>query len=255
MINCNANASANIPSLCVYWMQIATKLLAHKNHYRRVKGAAKWSSTFVTRLTSLGTQHCQNCIAYNTNNGRLTQLDELILGIFGPQIASSNMAKAMEDFYLRYYVGHKGKFGHEFLEFEFRPDGKLRYANNSNYKNDTMIRKEAYVHHSVMEELKRVIVDSEIMQEDDSLWPPPDRVGRQVRQTFAMRLCAQLTIFVFTGIGNCHWRRAHLIHHIQNGFASRCQSVQRSRRPARFLLFGAGSQVFSILAHRIALQN
>lgn len=31
------------------------------------------------------------------------------------------------DFYLRYYVGHKGKFGHEFLEFEFRPDGKLRY--------------------------------------------------------------------------------------------------------------------------------
>ena len=92
-----------------------------------------------------------------------------------------------------YYVGHKGKFGHEFLEFEFSPDGesprclcffffylwgwgrqhvcispakhtrldrhpflffmlkhyphtentgKLRYANNSEYKNDTMIRKE-----------------------------------------------------------------------------------------------------------------
>ena len=29
------------------------------------------------------------------------------------------------DFYVRYYVGHKGKFGHEFLEFEFRPDGEL----------------------------------------------------------------------------------------------------------------------------------
>jgi protein mago nashi len=41
-----------------------------------------------------------------------------------------------------YSVGHKGKFGHEFMEFEFRPDGKLRYANNSNYKNDVMIRKE-----------------------------------------------------------------------------------------------------------------
>lgn len=88
---------------------------------------------------------------------------------------------ASEDFYLRYYVGHKGKFGHEFLEFEFRPDGKLRYANNSNYKNDTMIRKEAYVHNSVMDELKRIIVDSEIMAEDDAAWPPPDRVGRQVR--------------------------------------------------------------------------
>lgn len=93
-----------------------------------------------------------------------------------------------EDFYLRYYVGHKGKFGHEFLEFEFRPDGKLRYANNSNYKNDTMIRKEAYVHNSVMDELKRVILDSEIMDEDDSLWPPPDRVGRQVKNIILSQL-------------------------------------------------------------------
>lgn len=33
---------------------------------------------------------------------------------------------ANSDFYVRYYVGHKGKFGHEFLEFEFRPDGKTR---------------------------------------------------------------------------------------------------------------------------------
>lgn len=114
-----------------------------------------------------------------------------------------------EDFYLRYYVGHKGKFGHEFLEFEFRPDGKLRYANNSNYKNDTMIRKEAYVHHSVMEELKRVILDSEIMAEDDSLWPPPDRVGRQVSLDDCD--CSHCLVFArlqnsIPGIGNCHWR-------------------------------------------------
>lgn len=32
------------------------------------------------------------------------------------------------DFYLRYYVGHKGKFGHEFLEFEFRPDGEFCFG-------------------------------------------------------------------------------------------------------------------------------
>ena len=37
-----------------------------------------------------------------------------------------------------------------------------RYANNSNYKNDTMIRKEAYVHQAVMDELRRVIEDSEV---------------------------------------------------------------------------------------------
>ncbi|PAV78263.1 hypothetical protein WR25_17662 [Diploscapter pachys] len=83
------------------------------------------------------------------------------------------------DFYVRYYVGHKGKFGHEFLEFEFRPNGMLRYANNSNYKNDTMIRKEATVSPSVIKELKRIVEDSEIMQEDDSKWPEPDKVGRQ----------------------------------------------------------------------------
>ena len=47
-----------------------------------------------------------------------------------------------DQFYCRYYVGHKGKFGHEFMEFEITSDGKLRYSNNSNYKNDFMIRKE-----------------------------------------------------------------------------------------------------------------
>lgn len=35
------------------------------------------------------------------------------------------------DFYLRYYVGHKGKFGHEFLEFEFRPDGEFPFGGNT----------------------------------------------------------------------------------------------------------------------------
>ena len=64
------------------------------------------------------------------------------------------MSEASDDFYLRYYVGHKGKCGHEFLEFEFRPDGKLRYANNSNYKKDILIRKEVYVNRAVIEELK-----------------------------------------------------------------------------------------------------
>ena len=38
------------------------------------------------------------------------------------------MPTVEKDFYVRYYVGHMGKFGHEFLEFELRPDGKLRYG-------------------------------------------------------------------------------------------------------------------------------
>nr|AAW78959.1 GekBS113P [Gekko japonicus] len=60
-------------------------------------------------------------------------------------------------FYLRYYIGHQGEVrARASCSSNYRPDGKLRYANNSNYKNDVMIRKEAYVHKSVMEELKRI---------------------------------------------------------------------------------------------------
>ena len=35
------------------------------------------------------------------------------------------MAASKGDFYCRYYVGHKGKFGHEFLEFEFTSAGQV----------------------------------------------------------------------------------------------------------------------------------
>lgn len=35
-----------------------------------------------------------------------------------------------DPFYVRYYSGHQGKFGHELLEFEYT-GGRLRYANNT----------------------------------------------------------------------------------------------------------------------------
>ncbi len=84
-----------------------------------------------------------------------------------------------EEFYVRYYVGHKGKFGHEFLEFEFRPDGILRYANNSRYKKATMIRKQCKVTSAVLDEVKRIVKLSEITQENDTNWPTPKDEGRQ----------------------------------------------------------------------------
>ena len=93
--------------------------------------------------------------------------------------SSCPRGKMGDDFYCRYYIGHKGKFGHEFMEFEITSDGKLRYANNSNYKNDVMIRKEVYVGQSVIDEVKRIVTDSEVTAEDDNNWPQPDRVGRQ----------------------------------------------------------------------------
>jgi len=91
---------------------------------------------------------------------------------------------ASEPFYLRYYSGHSGRFGHEFLEFDFRVvgDGRsavARYANNSNYRNDSLIRKEMCVSALMVQEIKRIIKDSEIMKEDDTKWPQKNKDGRQ----------------------------------------------------------------------------
>lgn len=38
----------------------------------------------------------------------------------------------------------------------------MRYRNNSNYKQDTEIRKKAYVSQAVLDELKRIIADAEV---------------------------------------------------------------------------------------------
>ncbi|KKK24053.1 Mago nashi domain protein [Aspergillus ochraceoroseus] len=94
------------------------------------------------------------------------------------------MANQNETFYLRYYSGHSGRFGHEFLEFDFRTlgDGRsaaVRYANNSNYRNDSLIRKEMCVSSAMIQEVKRIIKNSEIMKEDDSKWPQKNKDGRQ----------------------------------------------------------------------------
>jgi Mago nashi protein len=84
-------------------------------------------------------------------------------------------------------TGHSGKHGHEFLEFEYS-HGRLRYANNSNYRNDSLIRKESTYkpppppparldsYHSlnsapsvwvgplVVKELKRIVEQSEVIK-------------------------------------------------------------------------------------------
>jgi len=65
------------------------------------------------------------------------------------------------------------------MEFELTPSGKLRYANNSNYKSDTMIRKEVFVSPAVVDEIKRIIQESEITKADDHTWKEPNTIGRQ----------------------------------------------------------------------------
>lgn len=79
----------------------------------------------------------------------------------------------------RYYVGSKGKFGHEFLEYELRPDGRLRYANMSKYKNEDIIRREANVTKIVRQEAMRMVEESGIMELTGDGWPPGDANGKQ----------------------------------------------------------------------------
>ena len=82
-----------------------------------------------------------------------------------------------DDFYVRYYVGHKGRFGHEFLEFEFSASGDVRYANNSNYKGERCIRKRLRVSRAVLSVLAKMVDESEVLEEDDALWPDADERG------------------------------------------------------------------------------
>jgi len=69
-------------------------------------------------------------------------------------------------------------------EFDFRVvgDGRsavARYANNSNYRNDSLIRKEMSVSSLVIDEIRRIVKSSEIMKEDDGKWPQRNKDGRQ----------------------------------------------------------------------------
>ncbi|AYO44528.1 Mago nashi protein [Malassezia restricta CBS 7877] len=84
----------------------------------------------------------------------------------------------MSEFYVRYYTGHKGRHGHEFLEFEY-DRGRLRYANNSNYRNDSLIRKEMWISPLMTDQLRSIVESSEILKEDDTTWPKRNANGRQ----------------------------------------------------------------------------
>lgn len=84
-----------------------------------------------------------------------------------------------EEFYIRYFVGHRGKYGQEFLEFEINSEGRLRYGNHSNYRSDGLIRREVFLNKIVLKDICRIVEEAEIMKQDDSKWPKPSNAGRQ----------------------------------------------------------------------------
>ena len=95
---------------------------------------------------------------------------------------ASRTKPTRDAFYLRYYTGFTGKYGHEFLEFELR-DGRLRYANNSNY--DSMIRKEVFVTGLVVDEIRKLVKNSPLSTQPpgiDKFWPQPDLKNQGVQE-------------------------------------------------------------------------
>ena len=60
-------------------------------------------------VTAMEATNCTNSTAWSSRSR--------VCGWLLCMLCAGNMA---DEFYLRYYTGHQGKFGHEFLEFEFR---------------------------------------------------------------------------------------------------------------------------------------
>jgi protein mago nashi len=83
-----------------------------------------------------------------------------------------------DPFYLRYYAGHVGSYGHEFLEFELS-GGRLRFALNSNYRNEGLIRREMHLSQATLDAIKKIVDASQVVKEDDQNWPKKNVVGKQ----------------------------------------------------------------------------
>ena len=65
-----------------------------------------------------------------------------------------------DDFYLRFYAEKKGKNGQDFLEVEFHQDGRMSYAYASRKKEQSVVRREAFVTKANLDQLKRLVADS-----------------------------------------------------------------------------------------------
>ncbi|GMG19325.1 unnamed protein product [Ambrosiozyma monospora] len=97
-----------------------------------------------------------------------------------------NIDDFSENFYLRVYTGgiRSRDIGQEFIEYDVRynaneKSGVLRYANQSNYRDEELIKKEVGLSLVVITELKKLIKQSEILLETDEKWPESTRESKQ----------------------------------------------------------------------------
>jgi protein mago nashi len=108
------------------------------------------------------------------------------------------MSEIHDDFYLRLYAGHEA----DQFEFILLPSGKLQYANNSDYRRNTMINKEVCVSPAVVEEFKRIVLLSGIKSVDDSAWPQVERSMQVRRQELEIKIGNEHLAFTCEEIGS-----------------------------------------------------
>lgn len=159
-----------------------------------------------------------------------------------------------------------------------------RYANNSNYRNDSLIRKEMCVSDTVVDEVRRIVRTSEIMKEDDAKWPQKNKDGRQELEiriggehiSFEVRgqiislccsvppprccgeKCACACACLGCGRGMADgfpaWGKQNITDG-ENRLSHRRHRVSRSRGPARLLLPRPGPQGPHLQPNLAALQD
>lgn len=141
----------------------------------------------------------------NTNDNQLESIDETNL----EQQQDDNMGETdpNKNFYFRYYTGHEDqRLGHEFMEFELRGDGTLRYANESGYKKGSKIRKQLKLSEPFFAWIRNFIVDSGIVDAHDDTWPEDNEYGRQ---EFELVLPGTHIFFVTCKIGSRNELRSY----------------------------------------------
>jgi Mago nashi protein len=106
----------------------------------------------------------------------------------------------------------------------------------------------------MIQEIKRIIKDSEIMKEDDSKWPQKNKDGRQELE---IRMGNEHISFEVSGIPTNRFLFVLTMPpaDCEDWVSSRCDRVGRSRRTTRLLLPRARSQSSCVLIDRITLQG
>lgn len=82
--------------------------------------------------------------------------------------------------YFWFSMGHRGRFGHEFMEFEINNQGWLKYSNGSHYRKSDAIRKEVQLSSLVLDQIKEMVEKTGILSltaEEEGKWPAVD-MGR-----------------------------------------------------------------------------